>query len=260
MKQSERSPNRPVGDDDLTAYVDGELSAERSAFVEAWLKDHSEASDRIEADRPLNERLAGALAPLAETSLPARFRVENVENARRARRMARFNRIAAAFALLLAGAAGGWLANGWSRAQGPDGHLVADAVTAHRLFVAEKRHPVEVSADAKDHLGAWLGNRIGRPVEIPDLSPQGLTLVGGRLLPGENGPSGQIMYQNAAGERVTLYLQAGSGSESAFAFSGTGEAQALAWRSPELAFVLTGPLGREQLVTIAHAIYHGDAR
>ena len=250
---------RPVGEDDLTAYVDGELGAERSAIVEAWLKDHRQAAARVEADIAVNRKLAEALAPLGETSLPARFRIENVERAMRARRLSAFTRMAAVFALLLVGSTGGWFMNGWVSARGPDVRIVDEAVLAHRLFVAEKRHAVEVSAEAKDHLGAWLGNRIGEPIEIPDLSDQGLTLVGGRLLPGEDGPYGQIMYQDASGERLTLLLRAGSGRESAFVFAGSGDARTLAWRSPELAFVLTGPFDRSRLVNIAHDIHHGRA-
>lgn len=255
-----KASNRPVGEDDLTAYVDGELSVERRALVEAWLLDHPQARKRVEADLAVNRRLGEALAPIAQTSLPSRFRVENVERAMRARRLAVFRSMAAALLLLVAGGASGWFLKDFVAQFNGDSRIVADAMTAHRVYVAEKLHPVEVSADAKDHLGTWLGNRIGRKVAIPDLSHAGLKLVGGRLLPGHDGPSGQIMYESETGERVTLYLEAGSGEERRFAFRKYEDSEALAWRSPELAFVLTGPYERERLVAIAHDIHRSAGR
>ena len=39
----------------------------------------------------------------------------------------------------------------------------------------------------------------------PELDAQGLKLVGGRLLPGPTGPASFFMYENAAGERFTIY-------------------------------------------------------
>ncbi len=52
----------------------------------------------------------------------------------------------------------------------------------------------------------WLSNRLKRSMTIPSLTEYGFQLVSVRLLPGEEGPAAQFMYQNAAGERLTLYI------------------------------------------------------
>ena len=39
----------------------------------------------------------------------------------------------------------------------------------------------------------------------PNLEASGLKLVGGRLLPGPNGPASFLMYEGASGERYTIY-------------------------------------------------------
>ncbi|WP_417263786.1 hypothetical protein [Celeribacter sp.] len=58
----------------------------------------------------------------------------------------------------------------------------------------------------RDHLKGWLSNRLGSEVRIPDLTAKGLTLVGGRLLPFEQGAAAQFMHEDGQGTRVTLYL------------------------------------------------------
>ena len=52
----------------------------------------------------------------------------------------------------------------------------------------------------------WLSKRMNAAVRVPNLTEHGFQALGGRLLPGVNGPACQIMYQNAAGKRLTIYL------------------------------------------------------
>ncbi len=54
----------------------------------------------------------------------------------------------------------------------------------------------------------WLSKRLDRPLKVPALGAQGYELVGGRLLPGDTGARAQFIYQNGAGQRITLYLGA----------------------------------------------------
>jgi len=243
-----------VGEDDLTAYVDDALSPERRALLERWLDDHPEERARLERDRALNERLRATLGPLGDAPIPDRLRVEAIRRRLRQRDFGIAGRAAAAVLLLAIGAGAGWLAHD-RLAQDPQRQEIRAAITAHRIFVAEKLHPVEVTAEARAHLGTWLGNRLGRPVDIPDLSAAWLTLLGGRLLPGPNGPAGQLMYETPDRQRVTLYIEPGSGAASAFLFAEFEGAPALAWRSPQLSYVLTGPLPRDALIRIAHRIH-----
>ena len=55
--------------------------------------------------------------------------------------------------------------------------------------VVEVRHPVEVGGSERDHLQQWLSKRVGYQVSPPQLDKAGLKLVGGRLLPGPDGPA-----------------------------------------------------------------------
>lgn len=79
--------NKPVGEDDLTAYVDGELPDERRAFVEQWLTQHPAEQRQILADQKVRHRLKSTLDPLADTSLPSRFRMQQIRQDRNRRHM-----------------------------------------------------------------------------------------------------------------------------------------------------------------------------
>ncbi|HEX7465011.1 MAG TPA: anti-sigma factor, partial [Usitatibacter sp.] len=68
------------------------------------------------------------------------------------------------------------------------------------------RHPVEVDAKDQDHLVKWLSKRLDMALTVPVLSTEGFELLGGRLLPGNDGPVAQFMYQDASGKRLTLYV------------------------------------------------------
>lgn len=96
---------------------------------------------------------------------------------------------------------------------GDSGSLVERAALAHAIYAPEVRHPVEVRANEKAHLTAWLSKRLEAEVRPPELGAEGFALLGGRLLPGEAFsphvplPAAQFMYENASGRRVTLYVR-----------------------------------------------------
>ncbi|RPH42641.1 MAG: anti-sigma factor [Burkholderiales bacterium] len=135
--------------------------------------------------------------------------------------------------------------------------FVRAATIAHGVYVPEVRHPVEVSGDQRGHLVAWLSKRLGTQLAAPDLTAEGFELVGGRLLPGERGPSAQLMYQDAQGLRVTLYVSRGEGetAATAFRFERAGDVQSFYWIDRGLGYVLSGEMQRERLSTLATSVY-----
>ena len=50
-------PNVPVSEDELHAYVDGELPADRQPAVEAWLAAHPDDMARVTAWRALADAI-----------------------------------------------------------------------------------------------------------------------------------------------------------------------------------------------------------
>ena len=75
--------------------------------------------------------------------------------------------------------------------------ITADAIAAHRTFSVEVRHPVEVDAGQEPHLVQWLSKRLGHQLIVPDLTVAGFRLMGGRLLPAEDGPAASSCTRTA---------------------------------------------------------------
>lgn len=252
-------PGAPVGDDDLAALVDGRLTPERRAAVEAWLAEHPDAAARVEADRSQRDDLRARLAFKVEEPIPSRLRIANIRAARRARSLSQLRAVAAAVALVALGGAGGWVAKdvagtGQGASSSPVA-FVSDAVGAYRTFVVEVAHPVEVRAGDEAHLVTWLSKRIGKPLKAPDLTGFGFRLMGGRVLPAGAGAAAMLMYDDDAGTRLTVYVRADKGAETAFQFMREGEVGTFTWLDRGFGFAVSAKADRDRLLPIAEAVY-----
>ena len=101
----------------------------------------------------------------------------------------------------------------------------------------------------------WLSKRLGSPLLAPQLDTMGLKLVGGRLLPGPTGATAFFMYENASGERFTLYCGHTTNQETALLYTAGEKNAAYYWVDQNVAYVLSGPAERDKLHDIAQAAY-----
>jgi anti-sigma factor RsiW len=258
----------PIGEDDLVAAVDGRLTPERAAAVDAFVAGSPDVGARIAAERRDREALREALAPIAAEPIPSRLRIAALQAERR-RRGRGLGRIAAAgliFAIGMgAGAAVTHRYDGPGTVRVPAYATVAEeASAAHRTFVVEVAHPVEVDAGREAHLVGWLSKRLGRRIVAPDLAGLGWKLIGGRLLPAGTTAAAQLMYEDAGGKRMTLWVQAIDGETTAFRFRKDATSSTFAWVDRGWGFAVTAPLDRDGLLPIAEAVYErldagGDA-
>lgn len=190
---------------------------------------------------------------------------------RRFARQARWTRWGGVAAAVLIAFGAGWLANvQWTSGSGVNQmarapaarEFVHAASVAHAVYAPEKRHPVEVAAAEEQHLVQWLSRRLDKPLKTPDLSAEGYTLVGGRLLPGDAGARAQFMFEDRAGQRVTLYLgelktpaESTQAGESAFRFSSDGPVPSFYWVDRGFGYALAGQLPRDALLRLATLVY-----
>ncbi len=251
-----------IARDALHEYVDGRLGPEERTRVEARLAQHPEDAAAAQAYRRQNRDLRAAFAPVLDEPLPPALRAAVMaEPAGMAAGRARFGwAVAASVMLVLAGAAGGWLLHGWrgeALETGEAGGAFAEqALGAHRVFVTEVRHPVEVGAEQEAHLVAWLSKRLGTKLRAPDVRAAGFELVGGRLLAEGARPAAQLMYEDVRGRRLTIYLRAIEGAEeTAFRFVEENGVAAFYWIDEDYAYALIAPLERERLLDIARLVY-----
>jgi len=131
------------------------------------------------------------------------------------------------------------------------------AARAHLVYATEVRHPVEVGAAEQDHLVKWLSKRLNTQLKVPVLAGEGYELLGGRLLPGPEGPVAQFMYQDGSGKRLTVYVtgKANKDPVTAFRFMQAGNVSVFYWVDSECGYAISGELGRPELSRVANVIY-----
>jgi anti-sigma factor RsiW len=244
-----------VSEDELHAYVDGELPGERRGALEAWLAAHPADAAKVASWRHQAELIRARYGAVADETLPERLNLAKL--ARRQRRGIAAMAVAAGVAAFIVGGAAGWYVRGTEAAAAPSNltRFTADALEAYRLYAVEVRHPVEVPGDQRPHLVEWLSKRLGSPLRAPELEKIGLKLVGGRLLPGPTGATAFFMYEGPSGERFTLYCGRTSDRETAMRFTMGDQNAAYYWVDRNLAYVLSGPAERIKLREIAQAAY-----
>lgn len=252
-------PQAPVTDAELHAWVDGQLPPERAQAVAAWLLQHPEHARRVQEWQTQRLGLQALQRKVLEEPVPIAL-----ARATRPKRWSALPQALAASVLLALGFAGGW----WWHAPVPGGGPLAQAVpgfvqearTAHVVYLPEKRHPVEVGAAEQAHLVQWLSRRLGVPLQAPQLQDKGFALIGGRLLPGQQGEArAMFMYENATGERVTLHIstlaQDAGRDPAAFRFTRTGQTDTFYWVEDRMGYALSGNLPRDTLAALADATY-----
>ena len=235
-------------DDELQAWVDGQLDEERRTAVEERLARDEDAARRVSGYRQINSALKALYDPVLDEPVPERLM----------RRPVHWTRYARAASVLALGVALGWFARTWMPSPSAQAFsLPRQAAMAYAVYSPEVRHPVEVGADDEDHLVRWLSKRLGTDLKMPKLDAFGYSLVGGRLLAGPNGPVAQFMFQDARGARLTLYIsgQRGDSRETAFRFSQEDRVSVFYWIEGRYGYALSGEMGREQLLGMADAVY-----
>lgn len=264
------SPTVQRPDDELiSAWLDGEVEGADCERVQAWLRDHPEDAAMVRLWAADREAMRARLASALDEPVPERLTQTVWQTRRGAWAGLAWLQAAMAAGLFLAGALVGAL---WLR-QGPE--LAAEAprwtqraAVAHAVFAPEERHPVEVSVRTGDaaqqreqeqHLARWLTRRLAVDVKLYDLGDHGYELVGGRLLTDANGPSAQLMYQDRAGQRVTVYLRkADQDVPAAFRYERSGNLGLFYWVDGHCGYALVGPQPREQLLALAQSIHRQD--
>ena len=263
MKESAMTPQRP-DETTLHAWVDGELQPDAAAAVAQWLAEHPEEAARMAAIQAQNAGLQALHAQLLEEPVPPQL----MRSLQKPALQWRWPHALAAGIMLSVG-----LGLGYGAGQQKSGSLstdtaaqlpgfVREAAAAHAVYVPEQRHPVEVAAQQQAHLVQWLSKRLGVALKPPVLEAQGFHLMGGRLLPGETGQArAQFMYEDQAGQRVTLYVSvldpetAAASVPASFQWSSDGASHGFYWIEGRQGYALSASLPRERLQALANAVY-----
>lgn len=261
---------QPITEADLQAYVDGALPEARSEEVDDYLAVRPQDAERIGAylaqkralqalfdpvlDEPLPEGLVGLASPPAKAASNGFWKSCLAS--------ASLQRLAAGLLIAVFSGSAGWMAHQrWPKseelARVSPMSLPRQAAVAHAVFSPDVRRPVEITAEHEDQLVAWLSKRLGTPVRPPKLAALGFELVGGRLLSGAKGPVAQFMYQDAGGQRLTLYVATdhAANQDSAFRFAQEGPVNVFYWIDGKFGYALSAGIDKGRLANVATAVY-----
>jgi anti-sigma factor RsiW len=245
--------------DMLMAYADGQLPEPDRAAIAAHLATDTEAAAEIAVLQRQSDAVQTLFGPAAAEPVPLRLRPRRLAAELGRRRYRAWGLAGAAIVLVGIGLGAGWFARPLLDGRPASEMLIASAVNAHSVYVAENRHAVEVGFAESEHLGNWLSNRLDTRLGLPDLAAEGFTLVGGRLLPGDPGIGGraaQLMYEDATRQRVTIYVTAAlPDRQPAYQFASTSGAEAFYWANARITCTVVGTLPEARMRAIATAIH-----
>ncbi len=233
----------------LVAYVDGELDAAAVAEVERLLAENEGARRSVAIYRETASLLRAACAEsvYADAAPPLRRSAVPPRAARWRRPLA----AVAAVVLLAIGFGGGWLVGAGSDEDG----FIDDVAEYHQVYSHETTHLAEVPASQAEEIGAWLGARVRRPIEPPDLRAEGLSFAGARMLVSDGTPVADLLYTRAGGLPVALCVmhadEEGPATPSGISVTISHKLRVAYWKADGFFFAVVGDLTEAQARDIA---------
>jgi len=249
----------PVDDALLVAYIDGELDPVTRRHVDDLLEQNAAVRARVAMFRRSGDLLRSAFSEAEYMAPPERLAARvraKVQPTVRPWRAWWALPVAAAIAGLVIGNLLLPVNLGLGESSSSRlAYLLEEVREYHAVFARETEHIVEVPASRREHIEAWLGNRVHYPFAVPDLTSRGLTFLGARLVPIDGGVVAQLMYVDGGGEHVAICiaftedkLKAPLQSVQKAGFTVIGEADG------HHAFIVAGPRFNRELEPLAKGL------
>ena len=230
----------------LMAYVDGELDAEGVREVEALLATDAEARLTVAKFRETAALLRAACAEGFYADGTAHIALVRPAH-RMVRRLAGY--AAVAVVAVIVGFGGGLLSSG--RPSSGEQVLINDVAEYHKVQSQETKHLVEVPASESADLTTWLGRRLDRHLEIPDLSPAGLHFAGGRMEVAGQQPVAALIYTRDNGLPVGLCIARTPDTTSALRIDQRDGETLASWADGAYTYIVVGDLSAAAARAIA---------
>ncbi len=248
-------PGRPIGEEELHAYIDGQLAPDRQPAVQHYLQEHPDVARRVAAYREQRAALRAAFDAVAGEPIPPALNLELLIQQRLEQRRTPWRAAAAVLLAFGFGGAGGWLLHGGLAPTTSMTLLAQEAVANHVVYTADKRRPTELGAEQRDDLARWVSNRLNHQVAPPDLSADGFHYMGGRLAATPDGPAGLFMYDDAQGLRLTVFvLPMSSAASRPIQHVDFAHVDGCAWIDKGIGYTVVGKLPPAELRRLAEQV------
>jgi anti-sigma factor RsiW len=247
-----------ISDEELHAFIDGELSPADMRRVEAIVNASPALQEQVELFAADMALIHDIYAPLIDQPLPTAV-LEALKKGRPERRSFfrsipwRFmswqfpvGAVAAAVLVVV-----GVLA--YPNLIGGGDPLVAEALAAQNgELQTERSVPPAALAMAKDRIAE---DTLAKPVKIPDLEKAGYALKGIVVFAKAHAEhSLQARYENAAGQSFVVYMRSSAGPDR-FDIYQRGKTQICVWQNDDLSVVMTGDMSAREMLKVANLTY-----
>lgn len=235
--------DQTVTEEEVHAFIDGELTADRAPVVEAAIKADPALADIVatyQADKILMKRLYGPLVnrpvPQHLVDLARGHRASDGAVGRSVGRWRVYGAVAAVVALLVTGA--GLLT------QMPGDDVISEALDARSRTLA--------LAEDMGRYNEALSRIVDAKVKVPDLSRAGYQLAG----VGIEDDAATIAYRDSQGGLFTIYLRSSDGTVRFDQFK-QADLRICIWQDDRLSMVMAGEMSAAVMQKLASMAYIG---
>lgn len=242
-----------IRDEDLHAFIDGELDAKARARVEGALAADPELERRASAFGADKARLMSLYGGGLNEPLPREW-IARIEEATTRKPLPKtawaMLGIAASFVLVLSSTVA------WREvAKTPRDDVVADALAARSLeatpdYAVPVRSEAGIAAES-----AMMAKKLDTRVRAPDLTRMGYRLVGIDVYSAP-APSFDLRYVDARGRAVTLYVRRSPGA-TRFDILEMKGLKVCVWQDNIISTVVTGAMSAGEMERLASLAYSG---
>jgi anti-sigma factor RsiW len=239
----------PVREEELHAFIDGELPVDRARTVAAALQADPSLAARVAAFEADKAALAAAFRPIAQQAVPAAWiaRIERAASApvrRSAGRRVLWAVALAACVVLVLGRA-----EQLDRGP-PDGPILAQAEAARQdRILAVTRLTGAALADAPSR-DAMLADAVGLKLRAPDLARMGWRLEAIDIY----AKAAALRYRTGSGGTLTLFVRPSAGAPR-FDLLSSGSMRVCIWQDEVVGAVMMGDMSAGQMMRVAGAAY-----
>jgi anti-sigma factor RsiW len=247
----------PIGLEELSAYLDGELDGNRRAAAERRLADDPAAAARLAEYRRRDEALRLAFNRLGEGGQPRHiYRNPPIRPRGAPGRWMLFAAVIACIGIFSAA----W----WDRAErsidNRELSVLASESSAAHLRYLDGSDGATHAVGNREHPSASLSTPLGLDVKVPDLSRLGFRLTGVGDLSGPGGPAVLLVYRDGGGQQVSCYFKRLSrASETGFKQKEAAGVRIVYRLDERLGYAVVGSLRADALQQIAETVYRANA-
>ncbi len=246
----------------LLAYVDGQLDAQQAAEIENALSGDEQARRMVNRLRESSALLPSAFDSVLREEVPPTL-VDAIHayelESKPSRRVPFYYSLAASVLLFVIGIAGGlWGSRYFMETPMMESatktwiDLVADYQV---LYSRDTLHQPDASAEEVRATEERLGQRMGSPVHIPDLSGHGLDFKRGQTLEINEKPLAQLVYLPKSGKPIAYCILQADATDSGMKTGQTSGLNWSSWQRGGYAYIVIGQSDRRLINEIAEYIY-----